>query len=51
MVRLLYSLIPAAMYFIVFLVTRMYNLDKRMPEIKAENEKRRKEAAAAEQGE
>ena len=47
MVRLLYSLIPAAMYVIVYLVCRLYKLDKMMPEIKAVNEKSRAEAAAA----
>ena len=48
MVRLLYSLIPAAMYVAVYLVTRFYNLDKKMPEIKAANEASRA-AAKAEQ--
>lgn len=47
MVRLLYSLIPAAMYVVVYLICRLYKLDKRMPEIKAANEANR---AAAENG-
>ena len=48
MVRLLYSLIPAAMYIVVYLICRLYSLDKRMPEIKAANEANRA-AAKAEQ--
>ena len=47
MIRLLYSLIPAAMYVAVYLVCRLYKLDKMMPEIKATNEARRAEANSA----
>ncbi|MBR7016357.1 MAG: MFS transporter [Lachnospiraceae bacterium] len=50
MVRLLYSLIPAGMYVIVYLVCRTYKLDRMMPEIKKTNEANRA-AAKAEQGE
>ncbi len=46
MVRLLYSLIPAAMYVAVYLVCRFYKLDKMMPEIKAANEASRAAAKA-----
>lgn len=41
MIRMLYSLIPAALYVIVFLGFRFYKLDKLMPEIKKTNEERR----------
>ena len=47
MVRLLYSLIPAGMYIIVYLVCRFYKLDKMMPEIKKTNEANRAAAKAA----
>ncbi len=47
MVRLLYSLIPAGMYIIVYLVCRFYKLDKMMPEIKKTNELNRAAAKAA----
>jgi Na+/melibiose symporter-like transporter len=47
MVRLLYSLIPAGMYIIVYLVCRFYKLDKMMPEIKKANELNRAAAKAA----
>ena len=50
MVRLLYSLIPAAMYAVVYIVCRFYKLDKMMPEIKKTNEANRAAAKAA-QGE
>jgi Na+/melibiose symporter-like transporter len=50
MVRLLYSLIPAAMYVVVYIVCRFYKLDKMMPEIKKTNEANRAAAKAA-QGE
>ena len=46
MIRLLYSLIPAAMNFVVYLVFRLYTLDKQIPQIRAENETRRVEAEA-----
>ena len=46
MIRLLYSLIPAAMNFVVYLVFRLYSLDKQIPQIRAENEARRAEAEA-----
>lgn len=46
MIRLLYSLIPAAMNFTVYLVFRLYTLDKHIPQIRAENEVRRTEAEA-----
>ena len=50
MVKLLYSLIPAAMYAVVYIVCRFYKLDKMMPEIKKTNEANRASAKAA-QGE
>ena len=50
MIRLLYSLIPAALYLLVYIVCRFYKLDKMAPEIKAANEASRA-AAIAEQKE
>ena len=47
MVRLLYSLIPLAMYLVVYLVCRLYKLDKQMPEIRKANEANRAAAEAA----
>ncbi len=47
MIRLLYSLIPSAFDFAVYLVFRLYTLDKEIPQIRAENEARRAEAEAA----
>ena len=44
MVRLLYSLIPAAMYLVVYIVCRFYKLDRMMPEIKKANEEGRQAA-------
>lgn len=41
MIRLLYSLIPAGMYFIVYLAYRLYKLDRQIGEIRATNETRR----------
>ncbi len=38
MIRLLYSLIPAAMNLLVYLVFRLYKLDSRIEEIRAANE-------------
>ena len=49
MVRLLYSLIPAALYVFVYLICRFYKLDKRMPEIKAANEANRMAAQKEEE--
>lgn len=46
MIRLLYSLIPAAMNFLVYLAFRLYTLDKQIPQIRAENEARRAEIMA-----
>lgn len=46
MVRLLYSLIPAAMYVCLYLVCRFYRLDKMMPEIRKANEESRAAAKA-----
>lgn len=48
MIRLLYSLIPAALYFCVYLALRLYKLDKLMPEIRRVNEQKRAENAQAE---
>lgn len=42
MIRMLFSLIPAALYLIVIFVLRFYDLDKKIPEIRAELEKRAK---------
>ncbi len=44
-IRLFYSLIPAAFYLIIFITYQFYHLGKKMPEIRAVNEKRREEAA------
>ena len=49
MVRLLYSLIPAAMYLVVYIVCRFYKLDRMMPEIKRANEEGRQAAMAREE--
>ena len=46
MIRLLFSLIPAALYFCVYLALHMYKLDKLMPEIRRVNEERRANASA-----
>ncbi|MBP3216829.1 MAG: MFS transporter, partial [Lachnospiraceae bacterium] len=46
MIRLLYSLIPAALYFIVYLVLHLYKLDKIMPEVRKVNEENRKKLEA-----
>ena len=46
MVRLLYSLIPAALYLLVYLAFHLYKLDKHMPEIRKTNEENRAKAAA-----
>ncbi len=45
MVRLLFSLIPAALYLLVYLAFHLYKLDKRMPEIRKANEEKRAKAA------
>lgn len=45
MVRLLYSLIPAALYLLVYLAFHLYKLDKHMPEIRKTNEENRAKAA------
>ena len=45
MVRLLYSLIPAALYLLVYLAFHLYKLDKLMPEIRRTNEENRAKAA------
>lgn len=41
MIRMLYSLIPMALYLLVALSLKGYNLNKLMPQIKADNEARR----------
>ena len=46
MIRMLYSLIPAALYFVVYLVLHLYKLDKIMPEVRRTNEENRAKAAA-----
>ena len=46
MIRMLYSLVPAALYFIVYLVLHLYKLDKIMPEVRRTNEENRAKAAA-----
>ncbi len=47
MIRLLYSLIPMAMYLAVYLVDRMYKLDKQIGDIRKTNEENRARAQAA----
>ena len=49
MIRLLYSLIPAAMYILVYLSYRLYKLDKQIPMIREENEARRAAREAEQQ--
>ena len=44
MIRLLYSLIPLIMYLVVYLVDRMYKLDKQIGEIRSTNEENRRKA-------
>lgn len=46
MVRLLYSVIPAALYFCVYLALRLYKLDKIMPEVRKTNEENREKMKA-----
>ena len=46
MVRLLYSLIPAALYLLVYLACHLYKLDKQMPEVRKVNEENRAKAKA-----
>ena len=46
MIRLLYSLIPMAMYLAVYLVDRMYKLDKQIGDIRKTNEENRARAQA-----
>ena len=46
MIRLLYSLIPAALYLVVYLTLHLYTLDKIMPEVRRTNEENRAKAAA-----
>lgn len=41
MIRLLYSLIPAGMYFLIYLAFRIYKLDRQIGDIRATNEDRR----------
>jgi Na+/melibiose symporter-like transporter len=47
MIRLLYSLIPALIYALMFIVIRFYTLEKLRPRIEKENAERRDQAAAA----
>ncbi|MBT1171554.1 MFS transporter [Bifidobacterium sp. SO4] len=46
MIRLLFSFIPAALYLIAALASKLYGLDKRLPEIRKANEERRAAAEA-----
>jgi Na+/melibiose symporter-like transporter len=46
MIRLMYSLVPMALYIITALSMKTYKLDKLMPQIKADNESRRSAKAA-----
>lgn len=46
MIRCLYSLIPVAIYIIMFVITRFYKLEKLLPQIEKENGERRKAAGA-----
>ena len=41
MIRMLYSLIPAVLYIVVFILYNLYTLGKKMPEIRKTNEERR----------
>jgi Na+/melibiose symporter-like transporter len=46
MLRMLFSLIPAALYAVVFVLLRFYKLDKLMPQVRKENAANRATAAA-----
>ena len=48
MIRLLFSLIPSAMYILVYLAFRMYTLDKQIDKIRADNEAKRAASTGAE---
>lgn len=50
MIRLLYSLIPAGLYVLLFILFYFYKLDKILPQIRKENEENRKKAEAAAAG-
>lgn len=47
MIRLLFSLIPAALYVLVYFACHLYTLDKIKPEVQRVNAERRAQAAAA----
>lgn len=47
MLRMLMSFIPMAFYLVAALITRFYNIDKMMPQIRQENEERRQALEAA----
>jgi Na+/melibiose symporter-like transporter len=42
MIRCLYSLIPMIAYIFMFIIMRLYKLDKLLPQIEKENEERRR---------
>lgn len=50
MIRMLFSLIPAALYVVLFVIMRFYKLEKLMPQIRKENEANRTAAAGAGSG-
>ncbi|MDR1247837.1 MAG: MFS transporter [Treponema sp.] len=45
LIRMLFSLLPAALYVVVFILLRFYKLDKLMPQIRKENEVNRAASA------
>ena len=46
LIRMLYSLIPAALYIVLFIILQFYKLGKLMPQIRKENEANRAAASA-----
>ena len=46
LIRMLYSLIPAALYIVLFIILQFYKLGKLMPQIRKENEASRAAASA-----
>ena len=48
MIRMLYGIVPMALYLLVALTLKGYKLNKLMPQIKADNEAKRGQAAKGE---
>ena len=45
MIKLLYSIIPAALFLLIFVILIKYDLDKNIEQIRSDNEARRQGAA------